>query len=451
MSKLLTLYTLGFVPPTLRCSVRTLCHSRYYGGTPTRWFWGTLNLLVKVSLLSSIFHVTFPLTRFFTSRPMESLWKWCRGHKDTCFDNQLLSPSEKSQPRPPRPPLLPSSSLFDLLPSELIFEITSWLPTSSAVSFSLCNQTLFRILSRPYLNAVGANHTDSQERDLLLDLLRRDSIDLFFCYTCRKLHHLVYEHLSPPTAAARFAWTSNSRCKSWIELHRKPLDGLTFEHLQVAANLYQHGLAADALRYLQCATISQPQPQPRMLSLAHWGYYFFESCFINGRICIRSQSWLFVSEATGFSYPGLFYVPICSHLDPNLQNCDLLGVALNCKLMHLSVDEPPCSYCQNLIQCPDCATEVSVDSAPVKGRSKASVITISMWQYPGVGAGSAEGCRELPASAQTNGCDLKDRPAPGDIRDAFERMATTSFDSIWTVELARRHIKKNPRLGVKLV
>ena len=372
---------------------------------------------------------------------MLSFWKWCRGLKDTCFDNQLLSPNEKSQPRPPLPL---SSSLFDLLPPELIFKITSWLPTSSAVSLSLCNQSLFSILSRHYLNAIGTNHKGNIQRDILLDLLRRDSIDLFFCYTCRNLHHLVYEPLSPPTPATRFFWTSNSRCKSRLERHHKPVDGLTFEHLQVAANLYQHSLAADAQRYLQCATISKPQL--RFLSLFHWGYYFFDSCFINGRICIRSQSWLFVSETTGFSFPPAFYIPICSHLDPSLRNCNLLRLALACKLMHLSVDETPCSRCQNLIQCPHCATEVYVDSAPVKSLlSKAYVITVSIWQYPGVGLGSTKGCRKWPGCTQTNGCDLKDRPAPGQIRDAFERMATTSFDSIWTAEQTWRHIRKNPR------
>ena len=369
---------------------------------------------------------------------MQPLWERFRGLKDTCFDNQRLSPSEKSQARSP---LLTSSSPFVLLPSELIFEIASWLPTSSAVSLSLCNQTLFWILSRRYLKALGANHPDNKERDFLLDLLRKDSVDLFFCYTCRKLHHLIYEPHSPPTAATRFAWTSNSRCKSWIELHHKPFDGLSFEHLQVAANLYQHGLAADALNYLQCATVSQPQAEPRLLSVAHLGYYFFDSCFINGRICTRSQAWLFVSEATAFCYPVLFYFPICSHLDPVLQ----------CKLVHLSADEPSCSYCENLIQCPDCATEVSVDSAPVKGRSKTSAITISMWQYPGVGVGSTEGCRGWPGSSQPNGCDLKDRPGPGHIRDAFERVATTSFSSIRTIEQARRQMKKNLRLGAKRI
>lgn len=378
--------------------------------------------------------------------PMLSLLKWYRGYKSTCFDNQLLSlPGEKLQPRQP---LLTSSSVFDLLPSELIFEITSWLPTSSAVSLSLCNHSLFRILSRPYLIAIDANHTDTKERDLFLDLLSRDSIDLFFCSTCRKLHHLVYDALSPPSAETRFAWTSNSRCKCWHEHLRKPLDRLTLEHLQVAANLYQHGFAADALRYLQCAAVTQPQPS--LLSLSHWGFYFFESCFIKGRICTRSQSWLFVSEATGFALPVIFYIPVCSHLDPNQENCDLLSVALQCKLMHLSVDETPCSHCQNLIRCPDCSTEVYIDSKTVKSLSKIFVITISIWQYPGGGARSAEGCCEWPATAQINGCNLEDHSAPGDIRDAFERMAAISFDSIWTMEQAWKQIRKNPECCARL-
>ena len=371
---------------------------------------------------------------------MLSLLKWCPGYKSTCIDNQLLSlPDEKLQPRQP---FLTSSSLFNLLPPEVILEIASWLPISSAVSLSVCNHSLFRILSRPYLTAIGVNCKDTKERDLFLNLLSKDSVNLFFCFTCCKLHHLVYDILSPPSAETRFAWTSNSRCKSWLEHYRKPLGGLTLEHLQVATNLYQHSFAADALRYLQCAAITQPQPS--LLSLSHSGFYCFESCFIKGRICTRSQSWLVVSEATGFVLPVILYIPVCSHLDPNQETCDLLSVALQCKLIHLSVDETPCSYCQNLIRCPDCSTEVYIDSKTVKSLSKVSMIIITIWQYPRVGANSAEGCCEWPATDQITGCDLADQSAPGDIRDAFERIAPISFDSIWTVDQAWRQIRKNP-------
>lgn len=372
---------------------------------------------------------------------MLSLLKWYLGYKSPCFHNQLLSlPGEKLQPRQP---LLTSSPLIDLLPPELMLEIISWLPTSSAVSLSLCNHSLFCLLSRPYLIAIGANHTDTKERDLFLDLLSRDSIDLFFCSACRKLHRLVYDALSPPSAETRFAWTSNSRCKDWHEHYRKPIHVLTLEHLRVAANLYQHGFAAYALRYLQCAAVTQPQPN--MLSISNWGFYFFESCFIKGRICTRSQSWFFVSEGTGFALPLLFYIPFCNHLDPNQQKRDLFSVTLQCKLMHLSVDETPCSHCRDLIRCPDCSTEVYIDSKTVKSLSKISVIIISIWQYPGVRARSAEGCCEWPATAQINECDLVDQSTPGDIRDAFERTVAISFDSIWTAEQAWRQIRKNPR------
>lgn len=372
---------------------------------------------------------------------MQFLPEWYRGYKNTCFENQPLSlPGEKLQPRQP---LVTSSSLFDLLPPELISEITSWLPISSAVSFSLCNRSLFRLFGRSYLTAIGANYTDTKERDLFLGLLSRDSIDLFFCSTCRKLHHLVYDALSPPSTETRFTWTSNSRCKSWLEHYRKPLHGLTLEHLQVATNLYQHGFATDALRYLQYAAVTQPQPS--LLSLSHWGFYFFESCFITGRICTRSQSWLFVSEATGFTLPVILYIPVCSHLDPNQKNCDLLSVALQCKLMHLSVDETTCSYCQDLLRCLECSTEVYVDSKTVKSLPKISVIIITIWQYPGVGARSAEGCCEPPTAAHINGCDLIKQSGPGPLRDAFEQMAVIPFDSIWTAEQAWRQIRRSPQ------
>ena len=95
-------------------------------------------------------------------------------------------------------------------------------------------------------------------------------------------------------------------------------------------------------------------------------------------------------------------------------------------------------------------TEVYIDSKTVKSLPKIFMITQSICQYPGVGARSVEGCREWPATDQINGCDLEAQSAPRDIQDAFERMATISFDSTWTVEQAWSQIMKNPSCCAKL-
>ncbi|SZF01213.1 unnamed protein product [Blumeria hordei] len=94
------------------------------------------------------------------------------------------------------------------LPPELISEIASKLPTSSAVALSLCSKYLYKTLGPQYIVKINKETPKLEElirqasvrsnpvflyarfsqRLVLLSLLDRDTTDIILCYFCHKLH-----------------------------------------------------------------------------------------------------------------------------------------------------------------------------------------------------------------------------------------------------------------------
>ena len=103
---------------------------------------------------------------------------------------------------------------IDQLPSEIVLEVASWLPISSAATLALCNIWLFTLLRRSSFDLLNGHDVDHLERTSFLEALGRDNVDTFFCYSCRELHYLRQDRQQKKTADRRFARTSSSLCKA---------------------------------------------------------------------------------------------------------------------------------------------------------------------------------------------------------------------------------------------
>ena len=89
---------------------------------------------------------------------------------------------------------------FDVLPLELIHQIVTSLPPSSAASLALASHTLLRILETQHLVCLGPNSLTTgartqmnvEDRTIFLEGLVRDlpAGSSFYCYDCHKIHFL---------------------------------------------------------------------------------------------------------------------------------------------------------------------------------------------------------------------------------------------------------------------
>jgi len=84
--------------------------------------------------------------------------------------------------------------LIAQLPPELVLEVASWLPVSSAANLALCNRWLFTLLRRSSFDLLNGHDVNHLERTSFLKALSRDIVDSFFCYSCRELHYLRQDY-----------------------------------------------------------------------------------------------------------------------------------------------------------------------------------------------------------------------------------------------------------------
>ena len=323
------------------------------------------------------------------------------------------------------------------LPTELILQIVSWLPSNSAAALALCDHRLFAVLSGLSLAALRANNN---ERNLFLRNLSKDNIDTFWCCRCGKLHRLKYDPRKKLKAEDRFSRTSQSRCKAKdMEDAYELLFQMTFEisicgpkitreHAQVATNLNRHGFRSEADRFLNCASVTRCGERGNYLDLGH---QFHDFVVLDGQLFVRSQLWLFVSNPQSYTLPPVVHCAGCDHIDYTMDEDNPVRRHLQCKLIHLGTDKDWCSSCQNIIRCEECYTEIWVDTKIVKRKSSnIKTLRTTRWQCVASTSLPPELMCGMAYALLKDSAELKSISALGDIRMAFERETITPFDLI---------------------
>ncbi|CAG8974948.1 hypothetical protein HYALB_00007625 [Hymenoscyphus albidus] len=84
-------------------------------------------------------------------------------------------------------PLALSTSPLSIFPSDILHEILSHLPTSSAVAFSISCMHFKRLLGNTYIPKLSKSPT---EKISLLHLLEKELANHIVCEVCKKLHNL---------------------------------------------------------------------------------------------------------------------------------------------------------------------------------------------------------------------------------------------------------------------
>lgn len=81
-------------------------------------------------------------------------------------------------------------------PNELLLHVASFLPISSASSFSLCSQTVYLVVGEVLRDLRQMGAADAQNPDFFnfLLLLERDMSRHSACYHCRRLHRIKKAH-----------------------------------------------------------------------------------------------------------------------------------------------------------------------------------------------------------------------------------------------------------------
>ncbi len=356
--------------------------------------------------------------------------------------------------------------LIDQLPPELVLEVASWLPVSSAATLALCNRWLFTLLRRSsfdLLNGHGVNHS---ERTLFLKALGRDNVDTFFCYSCRELHYLRQDYQRKTTAEKRFARTSSSLCKArestdkyQDEGRRSHNEHFTYKHLQVALKLSRHLLYSEANIYLKSASITRPKADSISVSRSSWGFELFDALLLGGRVCTRGQSWIFSPKAGSSALPTrINETRICEHFDSELYVNDSLSDLLRCKFLNMCVGQRSCVYCPDITCCRACYTDVHVDVKTIDTDPGVQAVVITKWQYLEDSMSSINIERRKAYYFRQNRQKLdldfvcqrkmvdstRESAVPGSVRNAFEPQATTPFDSILSIKEAWKAIRRYP-------
>ena len=323
---------------------------------------------------------------------------------------------------------------IDELPLELVLQIASWLPTSSGAALALCNYRLFDLFRRRPVSPLKAMNSQKEERELFLATLSKDVVDTFFCLSCKKLHILSRGWQQSHDVYSAFIVTSDSRCTPpenttefidhhWDEYFRH----FTLEHAQVAIKLYQRGLVTDADRFMKYASITRPRPKFLSEAPTNAGFELFEALIIGGKIYVRTQIWMFVSQDRGYQLPSTMKAHACSHMDLDFHGKGLWSSLLECKLGHIAAGTRSCGKCSKTRGCPTCETEIYVDTLTVKSNPGVQVIRTTQWYT------MFTDLSVLVVPKIT--LDLRTRPpVRWEIRDTFEQQTATPFDSIVNAE-----------------
>ena len=383
---------------------------------------------------------------------------------------------------------------FGVLPPELILQILTSLPPSSAASLALASHTLLRILGTRHFVCLGPDSLTMGARDpvtvedraIFLRGLIRDlpAGSSFYCYHCHKIHLLFpkkrkvvcmeiksVKELRTPNHERIFNRVNESSCNKGRSLYNvDPLSTIDtfkvyhrrffFEHVQMAMQLHQHDSRHLLKGYLSHLSLTKAQVRNMSLSGDHMGFHFFEPRIVDNQMIVRAQTWIVMLSKDGVDVQQHLDLPaylsattICAHLNLRIWQENQLLQVVRCRLAHVQFHTPsPCVSCVGNIRCPLCPTEVQVDiktlySDECKMRST-TMLVITRWQLVGGGTSPYE---EPWAYRLSRGCSpwhwLEGDPQSS-IRHTFEGQRGTKFDSILDSRVAWKLVIRYSRKSV---
>ncbi len=335
---------------------------------------------------------------------------------------------------------------LELLPNELIHEIKSWLPPSSAVSLALCSGKLLEVIGmKPFLDL----KIHESERALFLQTLDFDLPETLYCFTCNRLHVLFQRCRTKIYTNEMFQRVAKKQCPFGDGVYNIGTAFIysadfKFEHLQMAAKLHRRGDLPEANAYMARLSLTEPAAEPMTLNPEYNGLYLFEPRFVNNRIYARAQSWLWFPGGQTLVMPRVHCTMVCAHMNAQTEYYNPYKAAFNCKLDHLSKGEHDCEKCRSPMWCAFCPTDVTLELKWCLENPRGGFLVTTKWQT--LGHGITEQSRGLGMSPM--GCYWRSHldgtgtcwpytDRRGFIRDDFEAQATVKYDSLLSVDKAR--------------
>jgi hypothetical protein len=279
------------------------------------------------------------------------------------------------------------NSILGQVTPEIILEITSHLPITSAACFALTCHSLCSILGTAYWEELGlVSKYENENRAELLSLLERDMPDHINCYFCEQLHTADEIRQNPPwiTRPRAFHWRQDRPCChvilnafSAIFLHRH----FNFTTFQMAMKRHRLGL--------DCSTHLKLLEFPREGIRNLWDFEGPTSAqvrIVSGSMMMRKEKQVSIldclKEAPCPDSKDL--ADICSH-QMLCQFSPTTGISYT-KGHYLltSTREVP----RGLTRCPYCPTEFQVEAKYISGKGITAVVTI--WLDLGEGRSSLD-------------------------------------------------------------
>lgn len=130
----------------------------------------------------------------------------------------------------------------------------------------------------------------------------------------------------------------------------------------------------------------------------------------------------------------ILLAPICDHMDSRLDHEDnqsSLPLQFSPLLLCNLRDDEDCSV--KTLSCPTCFLDVRIDNRIVKSDPSFQMVIITKWQYMEIDS--------TPVVFQDNEGESALEFGPGEVREAYEMVTNTPFDSILGLGEALRYLK----------
>ena len=313
------------------------------------------------------------------------------------------------------------NSMLTALPMEVLQDIASLLPLSSAASFTLCSRYTYEVLGTQYSHALRSEN-EFEERKSFLESLSRDLREWILCQGCLKFHQLI------PTNGPKYLWRLKFEPACTEELSFEPLCTDELGFVELAPDSVIKFQDIKQLRDWHDTYIGhKPYPQPLShtytMSLPKSTHEVLISArIIDGELFMRMEHHFFMPLGPDVEHIAEHKLKICRHLQYANDRKNALARVIHCKLIHR--DNQYCANCSEVEHCKFCETEFLVEYRETK-----SAIDVLVWRNFGsgekacdsrwrlqVGVGNGEEMFQHAAACRY----LQTPYTPGSIRCAFE-------------------------------
>jgi len=232
----------------------------------------------------------------------------------------------------------PNLSPLEYLPTEILQDITSYLPTASAAVFALCSKTVLhkigtqyfeelkkgKFQQEPYGNTPPPMSEEQAARQSFLLLLEKDFTDQIFCHSCQIIH-------DPEKAVGKLLTGPQLRpCtqKYYIMSVIYGYVGFNFPYVYMAMKNHRAGRANQVILNKLSKTVTHYE--------AEYTYQRTRAPrIIKDRFFLRTQHWLLLpSSNKPLAFPkSFFYCKLCRHL-LLYRGKTALAEIVQCRLAH---------------------------------------------------------------------------------------------------------------------